>query len=143
MAPRHRAVIANSLSAETQDDTLPELKEELLELLDDIPARGLAVDAEDAEDILDIVGDLEQLNPFPDWAESAQLGGRWQLKFTSSKVFKNNQGLSGYARDVAGITTPELFMQIQTGYKLITYEEPIVMEVIRGHSSCTREGQRS
>ena len=47
------------------------------------------------------------------------------------------------ARDVAGITTPELFMQIQTGYKLITYEEPIVMEVIRGHSSCTREGQRS
>ena len=43
-------------------------------------------------------------------------------------AFANNQGLSGYARDIAGVETPELLMKIETTYKRLTYEEPLALQ---------------
>ena len=47
---------------------------------------------------------------------------------TSSLTFANNQGLSGYARDIKGVATPELLMKIETVYKRIVYEEPLELQ---------------
>jgi len=120
--------LMQTLTADDDSQTLPELKEELLDLLAEIPNRGLDASAEDMEDVLEIVAELEELNPCPDWALAPQLGGRWRLRYTSSKTFKNNQGLTGYARDMTGVETPELFMTIRTDYRLLTYEEPLKLQ---------------
>lgn len=108
--------------------TLLELKQELLDLLGEIPNRGLGADPDDAIDVLEIIQELEELNPCRDWANAPQLGGRWRLRYTSSKTFENNKGLTGYARDVSGVETPELFMTIQTNYRLLQYEEPLQLQ---------------
>lgn len=107
---------------------MTELKEELLDLIAEIPGRGIDAPAEDAEDVLEIVDELAAQNPRPDWSLAPELAGRWKLVYTSSGTFKNNEGLTGYARDVAGVKTSETFMTIRTDYNLITYEEPLELE---------------
>ncbi|KAL1515056.1 hypothetical protein AB1Y20_004121 [Prymnesium parvum] len=131
LPPRpHRAASPRAAppAAAEEELTLPELQEELLELLDDIPSRGAGASAEDADDVMEIVGELAALNPRPDWAVAPELAGRWRLRYTSSKAFHNNRGLTGYARDIGGVSTPELLMEIRTDYSIVTYVEPLTLE---------------
>ena len=35
--------------------------------------------------------------------------------------------MSGYARDINGVETPELLMKLETQFKRITFEEPLTL----------------
>lgn len=105
-----------------------ELKAELLELLEEAPNRGIEAPAEVAQDILEVVYEMDDALMADDWANSQLLGGKWKLLYTSSRTFANNQGLSGYARDIAGVSTPEMYMLLDSQFKRVTYEEPVVLE---------------
>jgi len=114
------------------DSDADELVDELLDLVEDAEAvcdRGIGAPAELCEDILEVVGELEETFP-PEvgWSDSADLAGRWQLRYTSSKTFANNRGLTGYARDLSGVETPETFMDVQTQFKRLVYEESLAFE---------------
>lgn len=113
------------MTASEAPPTAGELKDELLDLLGDVVDRGIDAPAELAEDLLEVVGELGETSPPDDWSRSPDLGGRWRLRYTSSKTFANNRGLSGYARDLAGVETPELLMRVETTYKRLQYEEPL------------------
>lgn len=127
---RHGTARLCATESPPTDGGLPvlELKEELSDLLDDIADRGFGARQEDADDVMEIVEELEPLNPCAEWASAPELAGKWRLRYTSSKTFENNQGLTGYARDIGGVNTPELLMSIQTDYKIVTYEEPLQLE---------------
>lgn len=113
------------MTASEAPPTAGELKDELLDLLGDVVDRGIDAPTELAEDLLEVVGELGETSPPDDWSRSPDLGGRWRLRYTSSKTFANNRGLSGYARDLAGVETPELLMRVETTYKRLQYEEPL------------------
>jgi len=105
-----------------------ELKEELFDLLSDVENRGIGAPSDLADDIFEVVGELEESAPGYNWAESPLLAGRWRLRYTSSKTFANNEGLSGYARDLQGVATPELDMRLETRFKRLVYEERLELE---------------
>jgi len=109
-----------------------DLKEELLELVDEeVPegSRGVGAPAEVAEDILEVISELDEDGRGADeWPQSPLLSGTWRLIYTSSRTFANNEGLSGYARDIAGLSTPELLMKIETQFRRVTFEEPVTLE---------------
>ena len=108
------------------------LKEELLELVDEEVeegTRGVGARAEVADDILEIVTELDaDGRGAVDWQLNPDIGGTWRLIYTSSKTFANNEGLSGYARDLRGVSTPELLMKVETTFRRITFEEPLQLE---------------
>ena len=110
------------------------LKAELLELMQEVTNRGIDAPQELAEDILEVASELDESQsivydlPTGGWAESPLIGGTWRLLYTSSRTFANNQGLSGYARDISGVETPELLMKIETLYKRLVYEEPLTLQ---------------
>jgi hypothetical protein len=104
-----------------------ELKGEMLELLDEVENRGVGAPADVAEDILEIAIELDEARLCEEWDDSAALAGSWRLVYTSSRTFATNQGLSGYAKDIAGVETPELLMNIETRVKRVVYEEPVVL----------------
>lgn len=112
--------------------TLPpsaaELREELIDLLEDVSDRGINAPSEIAEDVFEVVGDLERAAPPGRWSESPHLAGKWRLRYTSSKTFAKNQGLTGYAKDIGGVLTPETFMKVETKFKRLTYEEPLELQ---------------
>jgi hypothetical protein len=109
-----------------------ELKDELFELLDEVADRGMSAPQDLKDDIFEVVGELEaSVAPVADedWERSpTHLEGRWQLLYSSSKTFANNQGLSGYARDIAGVETPELYMSVSTQFQRLVYEEPLALQ---------------
>ena len=105
--------------------SLPELKDELLSLLADQPDRGIGSSAEDAEDLLEIVDDLEPLNPQPDWSNSALFPGRWRLAYTSSKGYQGNLGLTGYGKEFETMSTPETLMRVSKSPRIVVYEEAL------------------
>jgi len=105
-----------------------ELRDELVDLLGEVSDRGIGAAPELAEDLLEVVCELEDACPAPSWDQSPSLGGRWRLRYTSSKTFANNLGLTGYARDIAGVNTPDTFMTVETAFKRLVYEEPLVLE---------------
>ena len=102
----------------------------MYELLAEVSDRGIGAPRELAEDIYEVVSDLEAASAGDvlDWANSPSFGGRWRLSYTSSKTFANNCGLSGYARDIAGVSTPELYMDVEITFKRLVYEEPLVLQ---------------
>ena len=109
-----------------------ELKEELLEMIDEeVPenSRGVDAPAEIAADILEVIEELDDDGRGAlEWTDSPLLAGVWRLIYTSSRTFANNEGLSGYARDLAGVSTPELLMRVETLFKRITFEEPLTLQ---------------
>ena len=103
-----------------------------------MPERGARVSAEDAADVSQIVSELEEEGSpaGPDWNPlslepaparrllqrrppletrhlSDDLPGGWQLRYTTSKAFHRNGGLTGYAADFAAVETPQLTMKIE------------------------------
>lgn len=106
--------------------------DELLDLVEDVEEvcdRGIGAPSDLAEDILEIIGELEGMCPVSsNWGNSPVLAGRWRLRYTSSKTFANNLGLTGYARDLAGVSTPATFMRVQTQFKRLVYEETLAFE---------------
>ena len=82
--------------------------------MDELPSRGFEASDEDADDVLEIIEELEPFNPWPDFARSPVFAGTWRLLYTSSKTFHTNAGLMAYSRDVSGVETPELLMKVQT-----------------------------
>ena len=111
--------------ADDEELTPADLKAELLDLLAELPSRGLNAPEEDVEDVLEIIEELEPFNPWPEFARSPAFGGTWRLLYTTSRIFHTNMGLMAYSRDVDGVETPELLMKVQTDYRLVTFEEPI------------------
>lgn len=109
-----------------------DLKDELLQLIDEEiedGTRGVGAPAEVAADILEVVSELDADGRGADeWARSPDLAGTWELIYTSSRTFANNEGLSGYARDIKGVNTPELFMTIETQFRRVKFEEPLALE---------------
>jgi hypothetical protein len=123
----HRAVIAMAAAFPAQ----AELKDEIVELLDEVENRGIGAPEELASDLFEVIAELEECAPplaDQSWERSPLFPGRWRLRYTSSKTFANNQGLSGYARDIAGVVTPELFMTIESTFQRLVYEEPLELE---------------
>ena len=133
LAPLHRraaprcaeVVLALDDEDEDEESTPAELKSELLDIVDDLPDRGLDAEDDDVEDIFEIIEDLEPLNPWPDFARATVFSGTWRLLYTSSKTFHTNMGLLAYSRDVEGVETPELLMKVRSDYRLVNFEEPI------------------
>jgi hypothetical protein len=127
-----RANVPFVASAASTDSTA--LKGELMELMQEVTNRGIDAPQELAEDILEVAIELDEsqsiVNDLPvgGWSESPLIGGNWRLLYTSSRTFANNQGLSGYARDISGVETPELLMKVETTYKRLIYEEPLTLQ---------------
>lgn len=109
-----------------------ELKEELLEMIDEEVAegtRGVGAPAEVAEDILEVINEIDSDGRGAlEWTDNSLLAGTWRLIYTSSRTFANNEGLSGYARDLNGVATPELLMKMETQFKRVTFEEPLALD---------------
>jgi len=119
-ARRTNTILANVPSAASL-----ELKSEIMELLTETSNRGVGAPAELSADILEVISELEAEGAADEWSNSPDLPGRWLLAYTSSKTFGNNQGLSGYARDIDGVETPELLMSIEKQFRRMVYEEPL------------------
>ena len=64
------------------------------------------------------------------WPQSPYLAGTWRLAYTSSRTYANNEGLTAYGKDIAGVTTPETRMKIGDPKlaKRIEYIEPVTLE---------------
>ena len=113
-----------------------ELVDELFELLgEDLPLRGSEASEDAAEDMAEIIEELEEGFDLEGgdggadgWEDSPLLEGAWRLVYTSSRTFHANGGLAGYSRDLKGVTTPELRMNIQTQFRLLNFVEPISYE---------------
>ena len=134
---RHRTAALNrplkiSCQAAALCDEVLELKEELLEIIDEEVeegSRGVGAPPEVAEDLLEIVEELDDDGRGAlEWLDNPLLAGTWRLIYTSSRTFANNEGLSGYARDLGGVSTPELLMSLETQFRRITFEEPLSLE---------------
>ena len=115
---------------ETETDDVLALKAELLDLLSEVQDRGVNGPPDLADDILEVATELDECDVGYDWARSPYLPGTWRLTYTSSRTFANNEGLTGYARDLAGVKTPELLMKVdrQALAKRLEYVEPVELE---------------
>mmetsp|Transcript_141901 Transcript_141901/g.257862 ORF Transcript_141901/g.257862 Transcript_141901/m.257862 type:complete len:348 (+) Transcript_141901:85-1128(+) len=111
---------------EITEDAL-ELKEELLDLMEEVTDRGIDAPLDLAEDILDIVIDMDEEDLTAEWRDSPYLEGRWRLIYTSSKTFHKNRCITGVASET-GMSSPELIMEIQPRLNRILYEEAIVRQ---------------
>lgn len=95
-----------------------ELQASLLSSTASTPRRGAdATDAE-ASALLRLVDQLEPVDPSArdGWENSDALAGAWQLQYTSSRTYWDNEGLSGYyasarAADEPAIV-PELLLRV-------------------------------
>lgn len=107
-----------------------ELKAELLELLEEVEDRGINAPTELADDILEVATELDDLDVAFGWPQSPYLAGTWRLAYTSSRTYANNEGLTAYGKDIAGVTTPETRMKIGDPKlaKRIEYIEPVTLE---------------
>lgn len=104
-----------------------ELEAEMRDLLAEVTDRGAGAPADVAEDIREVAEELEAAGP-PDWARSPLLPGRWRLAYTSARTFAQNRGLTGYARDLAGVETPETFMTVEMQFRRVVFEEPLALK---------------
>lgn len=123
------------------------LRARLLTLIRRMPERGrLAVQADmppfEIEAVLELVGALEAVDPsardgwmssdawgLPDVADadSRSTSAPWVLRYTSSKLFHRNDGLSGYASRRPDVLTPELLLEVDVPRRgWLTFTEPIV-----------------
>eukprot|EP00967_Tisochrysis_lutea_P019903 scaffold22650_cov28-Tisochrysis_lutea.AAC.2 len=120
------ATQATLLAPTSDDEDNDDLALELLELVDEISGRGADVTPQDLSDVLEIVGDLE-ISDWADtnWDRSPHLAGAWGLRFTNSKAFHLNGGITGYARDIKGVQTPELIMKVRHILVLGTLDKPV------------------
>jgi len=128
---RHCTIVSLAMGLEVP-------KAALLELLGTIPARGLQFRAGEygfqeptyVQQVADLVSELVPLDPSEyegGWMQSPSLGGQWRLRYTSSSMFRRNQGLTGYASllEDEGVETPELYMGIDDLRETILFEEPL------------------
>lgn len=107
-----------------------EQRENLKSLLSTVPNRGLDEYEEwkpppaYVTDMEEAVEALLPLDPSRgDWMIDDNFEGSWRLAYTSSLMFRSNEGLSGYGYYVEGVSTPELIMRI--GSTKLTFEEPL------------------
>ena len=110
--PPPPAAVASPLPTDTA-----QLKARLLTLVRKLPNRGLdAYEAElppwEQESLLDLVDELEPLDPSErdGWMYSDFFDGEWRLRYTSSRTFHRNEGLTGYAYRNPNCETPELLL---------------------------------
>lgn len=120
---------AHCVASSADTDAL-ELKAELFELLAEVQNRGINAPAELADDILEVATELDECDVGFGWAQSPSLPGTWLLRYTSSRTFANNEGLTAYGKDIAGVATPELRMKISNPKiaKIVEYVEPVTLE---------------
>ena len=114
--------------------TSVELKALLLTLVRRLPERGLdAVQADvppwEMDEIVEVVGKLEALDPSArdGWMAVDEWSGKWVMRYTSSKTFHRNEGVTGYAYSRPEVTTPDLTLAIdvpRNGY--VTLAESIL-----------------
>lgn len=131
--PPCRTAVPMCLAVAAEDEeeaSEEELKDELFELLDDVPARGFEATEDDIADVLEIIAELEETEGGEacfDFSNSPLFSGTFRLLYTSSKTFHTNEGLMAYSRDIAGVETPELLMKLQSGAgnRLVFFEEPL------------------
>ena len=107
-----------------------DLKDELFDLIDTIPERGIGASEDDKADILEIIAELEETEggaACADYSNSPLFSGTFELLYCSSKTFHTNKGLMAYSRDVAAVSTPELSMKLtrDAGNRLVVFEEPL------------------
>lgn len=145
MAQARRLALVSLLGLACPTGAL-ELRAALLARLSAVPDRGAAaLAAEDlrasgtsvvrgeseAEAIAGLVAGLEPVDPAArdGWMVSDDFPGLWQLRYTCSRTFHANGGLTGYAEP--GASTPELRMRVapSTNGGLsgeLDFEEPVV-----------------
>lgn len=83
--------------------------------------------------VLEVVDQLEPLDPAArdGWMVSDDWGGTdttpWVLRYTSSRTFHRNEGLTGYACKRPDCKTPEVIMRVDSPRRdLLELEEPIL-----------------
>jgi len=105
-------------------------KVELLNLLADVPNRGLdaSPDGDGAMQVERLVDELEEIDPSFDegWMLCADLEGTWRLSYTSSRTFRANGGLLGLAGGLDEVSCPELLMHIDMEPQALRFEEQLV-----------------
>jgi hypothetical protein len=94
------------------------------------PAQSLAGAVPQAEQVKRVADELEPLDPSwnEGWMRSAALDGSWRLRFTSSRVFHRNGGLTGYTVSYPGVSTPSLFMSIGPAAGRLVFTEPVQVD---------------
>jgi len=134
-------VDGSSGSSSRRSAPVDELKARLLTLVSTLPDRGRECTLSDlpaAAAILQVVDELEPLDPASrdGWMSSDALsaGGRpnvgrpgWVLRYTSSRTFHLNTGLTGYAYQRPDCSTPQLLLSFDEPRRgACILEEPIV-----------------
>jgi hypothetical protein len=140
-APAEQA--ATTAAATASDSPLPPppqrdaLKAELLTLARRLPERGgraifLETPPWEMQAVLEVVDKLQPLDPAArdGWMVSDAwdgTGAAWELRYTSSRTFHLNEGLTGYACQRGGVSTPQLTMRVGVPRRTwITFEEVII-----------------
>ena len=91
--------------------------------------------AESQRDVLAVIGLVNALEPLDPSARDGWMvadawcanTSPWALRFTSSRTFHLNEGLTGFAYQRPDCATPELTMRVNTPSRnFVTFEEPIV-----------------
>lgn len=129
-----------SLPTHAAYDSADELKARLVTLVNRLPERGraaLLVDQQPWELLaiaaaIDALQSLDPASARDGWMYEKAWGGStgaaaWVLRFTSSRSFHLNEGLTGYACRWPEVSTPELRMWVdQPRRDCLLLEEPIV-----------------
>ena len=112
------------------------LKAQLLTMVRLLPDRGRDATVgslPEGEAILEVIRALEPLDPAArnGWMDSEQWAANgqapWLLRYTSSRTFHLNEGLTGYAYKRPDCATPELLLQLNAPRRgMCTLSEPIV-----------------
>jgi len=95
--PPCRTAVPMCLAVAAEDEeeaSEEELKDELFELLDDVPARGFEATEDDIADVLEIIAELEETEGGEacfDFSNSPLFSGTFRLLYTSSKTFHTNE----------------------------------------------------
>lgn len=117
------------------------LKAQLLSMIDIFPDRGCKVSLDPMVDVAGamaaVVKQLAELNPSDEqgWMSSEFWNGDstdrppspWILRYTSSRTFHLNDGLTGYAYSRPDCSTPQLYLKVNEPRRsYCLFEEPIV-----------------
>lgn len=128
--------VDRSSGSSSRRSAVDELKARLLTLVSTLPDRGRECTLSDlpvAAAILKVVDELEPLDPASrdGWmcSDALSAGGRpgWVLRYTSSRTFHLNTGLTGYAYQRPDCSTPQLLLRVDEPRRgACLLEEPIV-----------------
>jgi hypothetical protein len=128
-----------------------ELQARLLTLVRRLPGRGR--DASEAEKppwevqaVLTAIDELEPLDPaardgwmYSNEFDNAESAAPWVLRFTNSRTFHRNDGLTGYAYKRPDCTTPEVLLRVNSprrGFCIV--EEPSARTAVEESARCAQ-----